>query len=134
MTAGAFHYAWVIPYGIGTFVFGLAFLRFLLRLPRRTASWFATGGAVFVSGAIGMEMVGGALVEQGGAKGWSYWGEQTVEEVLEMTGVLLFLFGLGGYIDSCLGGLTIRLGGAAQRPSGSRASAPQDPALAPPRR
>jgi hypothetical protein len=113
-TSGVFHYAWVIPYGIASIAFGLAFVPFLRRLPRKTAWRFVIGGAVFVTGAIGMEMVGGFLVEQGGARHWSYWGEQTIEEVLEMTGVLVFLFGLGDYIDSHLGGLTIRIGSDAE--------------------
>ena len=132
-TSGLFHYAWVIPYGIACLVFGLAFLRFLLRLPRKTAWLFAIGGAVFVMGAIGMEMVGGALVEQGRAKHWSYWVEQTVEEVLEMAGVLVFLFGLGDYINSHLGGLTIRLGSEAPAPTGTRAPTHEKLALAQPR-
>ena len=131
-TSGVFHYAWVIPYGIASLVFGLAFLRFLLRLPRKTAWRFVIGGAVFVMGGIGMEMVGGALVERGAAGHWSYWVEQTVEEVLEMTGVLVFLFGLGDYLDSHLGGLTIRLGSAAEAPSDTRAPATEEPSLAQP--
>ena len=113
-TSGAFHYAWVIPYGIGSIAFGLAFARFLLRLPRRTAWQFVLGGALFVSGAIGMEMVGGAFFEDGGAKQWSYWTAQTLEEVLEMGGVLVFLFGLGDYITSNLGVLTFRLASEVQ--------------------
>ena len=132
-TSGVFHYAWVIPYGIGSIVFGLVFLRFLLRLPRKTAWLFVLGGAVFVMGAIGLEMVGGALVEQGNAKHWSYWAEQTVEEVLEMTGVLVFLFGLGDYIDSHLGGLTIRIGSEVPVPSGAQAPTTPEPALSQPR-
>ncbi|HZN39015.1 MAG TPA: hypothetical protein VFD82_09435 [Planctomycetota bacterium] len=131
-TSGVFHYAWVIPYGIASLVFGLAFLRFLLRLPRRTAWRFVIGGAVFVTGAIGMEMVGGKLFEDGGTKQWGYWSVQTLEEVFEMTGVLVFLFGLGDYINSNLGGLTIRIGSEADAPSGTQAPT-QEPALAQPR-
>jgi hypothetical protein len=131
-TSGVFHYAWVIPYGIASFVFGLAFGRFLLRLPRKTARRFVIGGAVFVTGAIGMEMIGGVLFEDGGTKQWGYWSVQTLEEVLEMTGVLVFLFGLGDYINSHLGGLTIRIGSDAQAPSGTQAPSLQEPVLAQP--
>ena len=133
-TSGAFHYAWIIPYGIASIVFGLAFLRFLLRLPRKTAWRFVIGGIVFVTGAIGMEMVGGILFEDGGTKQWGYWSVQTLEEMLEMTGVLVFLFGLGDYINSHLGGLTIRLGSQVQAPSDTQAPAPREPALAPSRK
>ena len=132
--AGAFHYAWIIPYGIASIVFGLAFLRFLLRLPRKTASLFVIGGAVFVTGAIGMEMVGGILFEEGGTKHWGYWSVQTLEEALEMTGVLVFLYGLSDYMDSHLGGLTIRIGSEAQSAARTPIRAPLEPALAPPRK
>ena len=132
-TSGVFHYAWVIPYGIASLVFGLAFGRFLLRLPRKTAWRFVGGGAMFVSGAIGCEMVGGALFEEGGTKRWGYWSVQTLEEVLEMTGVLVFLFGLGDYINSHLGGLTIRIGSEAQVPPGTQTPTAQEPVLTPSR-
>ena len=128
-TSGVFHYAWVIPYGIAALVFGIAFTRFLLRLPRRTAIRFVVAGAVFVTGAIGMEMVGGAVFEQSGAKSWSYWGAQTMEEALEMLGVLVFLLGLADYISSELGGLTIRVGDVAQAPSGAEPAIAEEPML-----
>lgn len=63
-TSGAFHYAWIIPYGLAVLAFGIAFSRFLLRLPRHTAIRFVVAGAIFVAGAVGMEMVGGVAIEQ----------------------------------------------------------------------
>ena len=131
-TSGAFHYAWVIPYGIASLVFGLAFLRFLLRLPRKTAIQFVIGGAVFVTGAIGMEMLGGLLFEEStaaGIKPWGYWCVQTLEEALEMSGVLIFMLGLADYINSHLGGLTIRIGDGVQSPPATRPMA-DEPAMA----
>ncbi|HEX6811233.1 MAG TPA: hypothetical protein VF384_06400 [Planctomycetota bacterium] len=119
-TSGAFHYAWIIPYGLAALAFGIAFSRFLLRLPRHTAKRFVVAGAIFVMGAVGMEMVGGAVIEQDGAKSWSYWSAQTAEEMLEMLGVLLFLYALVAHIDETMGGLTLRLGNAAP----SRTEAP----------
>lgn len=94
--SGAFYYAWVIPYGILTIIVALFFSRFLLRLPRDTAELFVIAGAMFVAGAIGMEMIGG----------W-YWERhladtrdvpmvlmQTVEETLEMMGIIVFMYAL----------------------------------------
>jgi hypothetical protein len=133
-TSGAFHCAWIIPYGIATILFALAFMRFLLRLPRKTAWLFVIGGAVLVTGAIGMEMVGGILFENGGSKQWLSWIVQTLEEALEMTGVLVFLYALSEYMDSHLGGLTIRIGSEAQAAARTPIRAPLEPALAPPRK
>jgi hypothetical protein len=54
---GFFRYAWVIPYGIAAALFGLASIPFLLHLPRPIARLFLASGAIYVMGAIGMEVV-----------------------------------------------------------------------------
>jgi hypothetical protein len=111
-TGGVFFYTWVIPYGIATLLFGLAYLRFLLRLPRQTAALFVVAGAVYISGALGMEMVGGLLADQGGVHTIAYVLAQTTEETLEMSGVVLFTYAVADYLSRELGGISIRLGGS----------------------
>ena len=59
-TSGYFYYAWVIPYGLGLVVFVGVYVRFLMRVPRRTAVLFVVAGAIFVAGGLGLEMVEGA--------------------------------------------------------------------------
>jgi hypothetical protein len=55
---------------------------------------FTVSGAFYVGGALGMEMVGGLLVEQYGFADWRYIVAVHVEESLEMFGASLFLVGL----------------------------------------
>lgn len=109
-TTGLLYYAWVVPYGIAALLFALAYLRFLRRLPAQTALFFVIAGSVFVAGAVGMEMIGGLLAEQGHVGQPAYVAAQTLEEALEMGGIVLFNYALADYISRHLGGLAIRLG------------------------
>jgi hypothetical protein len=111
-TGGILFYAWVIPYGIATLLFSLVYLRFLLRLPRHTSVLFAVAGAVFISGAVGMEMISGLLRDQAGVDAVAYVLAQTAEETLEMSGVVLFIYAVADYLSRELGGISIRLGGS----------------------
>lgn len=96
-TSGAFLYAWVIPYGAFALAFGGLYTRFLTRLPRRSALLFVLSGAVYVAGALGMEMVGGYWRHNHG-HGPIYVLFQTVEESLEMVGIVFFLYSLLDYV------------------------------------
>jgi hypothetical protein len=61
-SGGVFLFAWVIP-ALAFVVFaGLYFLRFLLSLDATTRRRFLLAGAVYVGGALGMEMVAGHSV------------------------------------------------------------------------
>lgn len=110
-TSGLFHYAWILPYGAGLLVLLAVYSRFLLRLPRRTAWLFIISGTVFVTGAIGFEMLGGLYFEAHGGKTIAYVALQTVEETLEMVGIVLFLYALADYLERNLGGIHVRLVG-----------------------
>ena len=97
-TGGIFYFAWVIPGSIFVAITGLYFIPFLLKLPRRTAIGFSLAGTLFVSGAIGMELIGGYLAEGVEERGWRYHLAATTEETLEITGLNLFLWTLLDYI------------------------------------
>ena len=90
-TSGVFYYAWVVvalPVVAGL---GLASLRFLASLPRRRCIEFVVAGGVFLSGALGLEMVEGVIATQGGEGTLLMVLARWLEEVLEMVGVLLFV-------------------------------------------
>lgn len=80
---------------------GIILLRFLVKLPGRTRLHFLTGGGLFLAGAIMMEMIGG---DYWAAHGWAVDGSDkadlhyalivSVEEVLEMVGIVVFAYGL----------------------------------------
>jgi hypothetical protein len=122
---GSFYYAWVIPYGAALLIFAAFYVRFLIVLPRRTAMSFVLAGALFVSGAIGLEMVGGSLASGLGTQNAGYVAVQTLEEMLEMVGILIFIHALLEYADQQFGGL--RLDVSSRLPVGSQQPrTPQD--------
>lgn len=100
-TSGLFLYAWIIPFGLFAVGVLVAYSRFLLDLPTRTSLVFVLAGAIFVTGAIGMEMLEGRLYEiKGGFKNIEYMSLVTVEEILEMAGVFIFIGGLLSYLTA----------------------------------
>ncbi len=103
--SGLFYYAWVLPYGIGVLVFVAIYARFLFRLRRRTRVLFLTAGTIYVLGAVGVEMLSGLYFETHGGSNPVYVALQTVEETLEMSGIVLFIFALADYLDHQFDGL-----------------------------
>ncbi|WP_166260628.1 hypothetical protein [Marinobacter salicampi] len=101
--SGILYYAWVIPYGIAVLLLGLVYVPFLLKLPRRTAIIFITSGCVFVSGAIGIELIGARHVDLYGADNLAYSMIFTAEELLEKLGIATFIFGILDYMASRFG-------------------------------
>ena len=107
-TSGLLFFAWIIPYGIAVGIFALLYLRFLLNLPRRFGVLFIIAGLIFITGAMGFEALGGRHTELHGRTG-AYVVYATIEEILEMVGVVVFIYALTSYIDTELGGLRLRL-------------------------
>jgi hypothetical protein len=107
--SGLLYYAWVIPYAVALLVLGLVYLRFMFNLPRRTAVWFILSGAVYVGGAVGFEMLGGLFFESYGSNTPGYVVLQTIEEAMEMIGIVMFIYALTDYICRELGGVEIRI-------------------------
>lgn len=99
-TEGALYNTWVIPAGL--FVAGLALWmrRFFFSLPRRTLAMFALSGALYVGGALGMEMVGSAYVtsHEFNRQTTTYSLMATIEELMEMSGVIVFAYALLSYM------------------------------------
>lgn len=88
---GYLYYAWVIPYGLLTLIIGLSFLRFLARLPKRVALGLIISGSLFVSGALGLEMLEGMEVfTANDANSLYYRILSTIEESLEILAIILF--------------------------------------------
>ena len=77
--------------------------RFLNLLPRRTALLFLLSGALFVGGAIGFETLSGYYYSLSGSKGITYVILQTLEEILEITGTILFIYALAEYAEQRFG-------------------------------
>ena len=105
--SSAFNNAWVIPYGIALIIFLFFIFRPLMRLPAQTRNGLVLAGSVFVTGALGFEMIDSGVrnpafipwMTQGLASSIYY----LCEESLEMLGIALAL-------RTCLYHLTRRSG------------------------
>jgi len=108
-TSGIFTFAWIIPYGIALFIFTLVYLRFLFYLPKKTKYLFIIAGIIYVAGALGMEMVGGVIKEMYGRDNLYYAIEYTIEESLEMIGIVIFIYALMDYICKNISSITLAI-------------------------
>lgn len=93
---------WVIPAAALVLVFVLAYARFFLALPGRIRALFLVAGALFVGGALGMEVLTDLYVYLNGGTGSLTILQNVartvllphVEELLEMLGVVVFVHAL----------------------------------------
>ena len=76
---------------------------------------------LFVTGALGLELVGGALVERFGFDDIRYFAVATLEELLEMIGIAVFLFALMDYMARHGISIAVRFDAAAE--TGARSGA-----------
>ncbi len=117
--SGAFYFAWIIPYGIGVVLLALILGRFILALPAHPRRLMLVSASVYLSGAIGLEMVGGWYFENHDDQfDLAYGIITTLEESLEMVGLVIFVYALLGYIGAVHNGIAIRIGAA--NPTSSR--------------
>jgi len=108
-TSGLLYYAWVIPYSIALVGFIAIYAKFLFDLPRATMLRFVISGMIYVTGAIGFEVLGGKQAELYGEVNLSFCIYYTCEEFLEMLGIIIFIHALLSYIASELKLLTITI-------------------------
>lgn len=107
--SGFLYYAWVIPYVMGIVLLGFIIIPFLSALPKNIRSLFITAGMVFLSGAVGMEMVGGMQDELYGKLNLEYMVYYTLEEFLEMLGVAIFIYALLTHIANSAEGAILKV-------------------------
>lgn len=88
---GPLAFAWVVLAVPLTAAFAFAMRNYLRALPPRTRRTVIAAGCLYVLGAAGVEMIGSALWVSGGPETFSYSLVATVEETLEMIGLVLFL-------------------------------------------
>lgn len=91
---GLFYYAWVIPAFILIGVLGLAYLKFLIQLPKHIRFYFILAATMFLGGAVGLELLEGVY----GTGNFMYNLFVTCEEALEMGGVIVFIWALLRFI------------------------------------
>lgn len=101
---GLLFFSWVIPAFILLAVLALISFKSLWRLSAKTRWLFIISGAIYVSGAMGIEMVGASYYEvflesNQSAKDYGYVLLTTLEEFMEMAGIALFIFSLFRYLE-----------------------------------
>ena len=106
---GIFYFAWVIPGAILVGIFVLAYLKFLMSLPAKTRNLFIIAGLTFVGGALGIELVGGAYADAYEQTKLAYSIITTIEEGLEMLGILVFIYALLDYIETFIKSVLIQM-------------------------
>ncbi len=117
--SGAITFFWVVPGAVFVFIVLLAYVRFLAHLPQTTRRLFLFAGALFVLGALGLEMLtaqvmssSGGIVDRGSASAIPtiLKGLQTsIEEMFEMLGLTAFVYALLAYIRSYVEDINVRV-------------------------
>jgi hypothetical protein len=107
--SGLLHWAWVVPYAILTLAVVAYFIGFVLRLPPYTRNLIIVAGALFVTGALGLELVEGYLYKRYGIDHLYNRILYCIEELMEMTGVVLFIYALLYYLAMHRTQVTIEL-------------------------
>src|SRR5690606_17836248 len=83
---GILYFSWVIPGAIIVCILTAAYIPFLLQLSKRIRAGFVLAAALYVGGALGVELIGGSYAEAHGNENLTYSFIVTVEESLEMFG------------------------------------------------
>jgi hypothetical protein len=95
---GVLYFSWVVPGALLTGAFCAAYLRFWWRLPPTTRRGFAWAFAIYVGGALGMELPLGAWYERYGDEDLGYALLDFLEESLEIAGLSVFLIAISEHL------------------------------------
>lgn len=107
-TKGLLYFPWVIPAFFLLVIFLIVFRKFILALPNKTKFQFILAGTVYVIGALGMELVGGYIADKYGYT--TIFGlASTIEELLEMSGIVIFINALLNYLQAQSSELNVAL-------------------------
>jgi hypothetical protein len=107
---GYLYFAWIIPYAVGVVVLAFLAVPAIWRLGWRYRVLFGTSGVVYLSGAIGVEMLGGNLYQANQEQvNLNYRLLQTVEECLEYIGLIILTFTSLDLIRTRIDHLVLRL-------------------------
>jgi hypothetical protein len=79
-----------------------------LHLPGLIRLRFVLSASLFIAGAIGFELIGGGYGDRHGFENMTYAMIVTLEESLEMAGVIVFIHALISYIETHYGEIRFR--------------------------
>jgi hypothetical protein len=95
---GIFYFGWVILAIPLVLIVAVAYFKFFLHLPTKMKILFVVSAFFYLAGAVGMEMAGGWFAENYGENRPFYNVITTVEEILEITGIITLIYALLLYI------------------------------------
>ena len=95
---GLLYWTWIVPAVVVLLVLAVVYSRFLAHLPRPILRLFLFAAAMYLGGAIVVEALSGLYSDRVGEDHLVYGLITSLEELLEMTGVLAFGAGLGAYV------------------------------------
>lgn len=84
------HFAWIVPGAFFVLAMGLAYLPFVMAMETATRNRIMLAGGIYVTGALGLEAIGGHFHAMGGFDHPAYIAAFMVEETLETIGLTLF--------------------------------------------
>lgn len=125
---GILYFAWVVPAIFLVLILAIYFFRFLLELPMNVRIAFVGSAALFLGGAIGLELIEGWYSELYGKEQTAYIALTTCEELFEMLGVIIFIRSLLNYISDHMP--EIKIGFVNRQPSLALVERPQKVAVA----
>jgi hypothetical protein len=96
---GIFYFAWVIPGIAIVLFFAVYFLRFFFHLDAKTKLTFFIAATMYLGGAVGFELIDGYYAQLHDRENLIYSLLSNLEESLEMSGTIVFIWGLLVYIS-----------------------------------
>lgn len=96
---GYLHYPWVLAYGILVLVLGILYMKFFWKMPKKIFWSFMLSAFIFLLGAVGFELLGANESSQHGTETILYSVLYTIEESLEMFGVIFLIWILLGLLE-----------------------------------
>jgi hypothetical protein len=99
--------AWMYPFAAMVGVIGLIYVRFLLALPTFYRVMFVLSAGLFVGGAVGLEIIEAKYVWVTRSELITFSVLVGIEEALEMSGIVLFIYTLLRLLQNRLAGLNI---------------------------
>jgi hypothetical protein len=96
--SGFFYFAWVLPAIIFILLLSFCYIKFFLRLDKRTKVFFLLSGSIFIAGALGLEIYAGYILENISEMDFRCEMIAILEEACEMIGVTIFIYALLDYL------------------------------------
>jgi len=108
---GALYYSWIIPAAVLVLVLTATYAPLVIKLASSARVKIIAAGAIFVTGAVGFEPIQGWIVSNNYyfQMEWLAITLASVEEVLELTGLILFIDGTLDHLTSSCSDLSISL-------------------------